>query len=211
MDHRLLHRALPSMLVLTAALAQGAAWSAIYKCTDAKGRTITADRPIPDCVDREQSELNASGTVVRKIEPTYSAQEQAERDARAREAAMQNAAQAEERRRMRALLARHPNAAAHDRARKETIAQIDAVSQGARKRLEELAQDRAKIDSEMEFYKKDPSKAPASLRRRLDDNTQNAALQSRFVADQEVEKRRVNARFDDERKQLEPLWAGAGR
>lgn len=211
MDPRTLHSALPSLLVLTAALAQGPAWSAIYKCTDARGRTITADRPIPDCVDREQSELNSSGTVVRKVDPTYTAQEQAERDARAREAAVQASAQAEERRRMRALLTRYPNVAAHDRERKEAMTQLDAVSQGTRKRLEELAQDRAKIDAEMEFYKKDPGKAPAPLRRRLEDNTQNAALQNRFLADQEVEKRRVNTRFDDDRKQLEPLWAGGVR
>jgi hypothetical protein len=27
-------------------------------CVDAKGRKITADRPIPDCIDREQQELS---------------------------------------------------------------------------------------------------------------------------------------------------------
>jgi len=58
----------------------------IYSCTDAKGRTITADRPIADCIDREQRELNPSGTTRRKIEPTYTAREQAEREERERQA-----------------------------------------------------------------------------------------------------------------------------
>ena len=47
-----------------------AAGVGIYSCVDARGRTITADRPIADCSDREQRELNPSGTVKRKVEPT---------------------------------------------------------------------------------------------------------------------------------------------
>ncbi|WP_432214584.1 DUF4124 domain-containing protein, partial [Salmonella enterica] len=42
------------------------AWAqgGIYTCVDAKGRKLTADRPILDCIDREQKELNASGQVI---------------------------------------------------------------------------------------------------------------------------------------------------
>lgn len=180
----------------------------IYTCTDARGRTITADRPIADCVDREQRELSPSGMVRRKLEPTYTAREQAEREERERQAQLQAARLLEERRRERALLIRYPNAAAHDRERAEALVQIDAVIQAARKRLGELGEERRKIDDELEFYQKDPSKAPDSLRRKVDDNTKSAAVQNRFIADQDDEKRRVNARFDEERARLRPLWAG---
>ena len=102
---------------------------------------------------------------------------------------------------------RYPNAATHDRERAEALAQIDAVTQAARKRIAELAEDRRKIDEEMEFYKHDPGKAPGSVRRRLDDNTQSVAVQNRFIGEQEEEKKRVNARFDEERARLKLLWS----
>ena len=200
------------LLLLAAAGAthaqQPAAGPGIYTCTDARGRTITADRPIADCADREQRELSPSGSVRRKLEPTYTAREQAEREDRERQAQLQAARLLEERRRERALLIRYPNAAAHDRERAEALVQIDAVTNAARKRLSELAEERRKIDDELEFYAKDVAKAPDSLRRKVDDNTKSMTVQNRFIADQDDEKKRVNARFDEERVRLRPLWAG---
>ncbi|MET0544485.1 MAG: DUF4124 domain-containing protein [Variovorax sp.] len=178
----------------------------IYNCVDSKGRNITSDRPIADCLDREQRELNPSGTTRRKIEPNYTAKEQAERDERARQAAMAATRQQEERRRERALLVRYPTPAAHDRERKDAIAQIDAVIVAARKRLAELTDERKKIDDELEFYKSDVSKAPGSIRRQFDDNAQSMSVQNRFIGEQEDEKKRVNARFDEERARLKVLW-----
>jgi hypothetical protein len=179
----------------------------IYSCTDAKGRTITADRPIPDCLDREQRELNPSGTTRRVVEPSYTAREQAEREDRERAAQLQAARLVEERRRERALLVRYPNPAAHDRERAEALVQIDVVIQAARKRLAELGEDRKRVDDELEFYKKDPAKAPDALRRRIEDIARSVAVQNRFIGEQEDEKKRVNARFDEERAKLAPLWA----
>lgn len=179
----------------------------IYSCTDAKGRTITADRPIPDCIDREQRELNPSGTTRRKLEPTYTAREQAEREERERQAQLLAARQLEERRRERALLIRYPTPVAHDRERAEALVQIDAVIQAAKKRLGELAEERKRIDDELEFYKKDPSKAPDSIRRKVEDNARSVAVQNRFIGEQEDEKKRVNVRFDEEQARLKPLWA----
>ena len=46
------------------------------------------------------------------------------------------------------------------------------------------------------------------LRRRLDDNAKSAAVQNRFIGEQEDEKKRVNARFDEERVRLKQLWSG---
>ena len=181
----------------------------IYSCTDGRGRTITSDRPIPDCIDREQRELNPSGTTRRRIEPTYTAKEQAEREERQRQATMAALRQTEERRRERALLIRYPSAAVHDRERADALSQIDAVIGAAKKRVAELGEERRKVDEELEFYKKDLSKAPPSVRRQLDDNTQSVAVQNRFIGEQEEEKRRLNARFDEERSRLKLLWGPA--
>ena len=54
--------------------------------------------------------------------------------------------------------------------------------------------------------KKDPSRAPASLRRQMEDIAQSMAAQKRFIAEQDNENRRINARFDEELVRLKQLW-----
>ena len=62
----------------------------------------------------------------------------------------------------------------------------------------------------MEFYAKDPSKAPASLKRRVEENDSSVAVSRRFIAEQDVEKQRVNQRFDEELVKLKQLWTLMG-
>ena len=182
----------------------------IFVCTDARGRTLTADRPIPDCADRQQRELSPGGNLRRTLEPEYSPREQAEREARAREAAVQASRMNDERRRERALLMRYPTPASHDRERTEAMRQIDGLIETSRKHLEELTKERQPLIGEMEFYRKDPSRAPASLRQKLQDNDDSVAVQNRFIAGQEEERKRISARFDDERTRLDALWTSTG-
>ena len=56
-------------MLLAGASVAAVAQPAIYSCVDGKGRRITSDRPIPECLDREQKELNPSGTVRRSVGP----------------------------------------------------------------------------------------------------------------------------------------------
>ena len=184
----------------------------IYTCVDAKGRKLTSDRPIPECNDREQQVLNPSGTVRSKVGPTLTAQERAAVEAKEKLAAEESTRRDEEKRRDKALLLRYPSKALHDAERTEAIAQIIVVKKAALNRIEELTRQRTTVGVEMEFYKKDTSKAPPSLRRQVDDVTQSLAVQGRFITDQDGEISRVNARFDEELarlKQLWPLQAGA--
>ena len=182
---------------------------AVYTCVDAKGRKLTADRPIVDCIDREQKILNPSGTVRAKVGPSLTAKEEADLEAKAKRDAEERSRTAEEKRRDRALLTRFPNKSVHDQERADALAQIAVVVKAASNRVEELGRQRLTIDEEMEFYKKDPAKAPAYLRRQLEENTQSQAVQRRFIGEQEAETRRVNARFDDELVRLKQLWAAA--
>lgn len=179
----------------------------IFTCTDDKGRKITSDRPIRACIDREQRELNSSGTVKRMVGPSLTAHERAVIEAREQRDAEEVARQSEERRRDRALLSRYKNKAGHDAERGEALTQVDAVITAAKKRVGELAQEREQLKAEMEFYVKDPNRAPASLKRQVTENEQSVALQQRFIGDQDAEKGRINSRFDEELGRLKPLWA----
>ena len=179
----------------------------VYTCIDAKGRKLTADRPIPECTDREQKILNPSGTVKAKVGPNLTAQERADLELKEKREAEERNRTADEKRRDRALLVRYPNKGVHDQERQEALAQIAVVVQAAKNRVDELAKQRVSIDAEMEFYKKDPAKAPSYLRRQLEDNIQSQAVQRRFMGEQDGEIKRVNARFDDELVRLRQLWA----
>ena len=92
------------------------------------------------------------------------------------------------------------------------------VKAAAAHRVEELKRQAKVLDEEMEFYKKDPSKAPQRLRRQVDESLESMAVQARFIVDQDAEIKRVNARFDEELGRLKSLWllrsqpaAGAGK
>ena len=178
----------------------------IYTCVDSKGRRLTADRPIAECIDREQRELNASGTLKRKIGPSLTAQERAAEQARARQAAEEANRLAEEKKRNRALLARYPDKATHDRERAAALARADAAIETAQKNTQEIMAGRKRLDTELEFYRKDPSKVPAKLKREIEDNEEHIRAQQRFIGNQDSEKRRINAQFDEELAKLRELW-----
>ena len=194
----------------TGAWAQSSSSGGIYTCVDTKGRKLTSDRPIPECADREQKELTTTGTVKRMVKPVMTADEQRAADDKEKLATEERLRLLEEKRKDRAMLSRYPNRAAHDKERNEALAQIDEVIKAATKRIGELASQRKDINDELEFYKKDPKKAPQSLKRQLEDNESSVAVQKRFIGDQDGEKMRVNARFDDELSRLKSLWALAG-
>ncbi|NBX21045.1 MAG: DUF4124 domain-containing protein, partial [Betaproteobacteria bacterium] len=128
----------------------------VYTCVDAKGRKLTSDRPIVECIDREQKILNPSGTVRAKVGPSLTAKELADIEAKEKREAEERNRTAEEKRRDRALLTRYPSKAVHDQERADALAQITVVIKAASNRLEELGKQRRSIDEEMEFYKKDP-------------------------------------------------------
>jgi len=180
----------------------------IYTCIDSKGRRITSDRPIPECLDREQRQLGSTGVVRRVLPPSYTAEERARLDAQRKEEEDQRARLAEEKRRDRALLIRYPTQASHDKERSEALSQIDEVIGAVNKRERALEEQRKDIDTEMEFYQRDPTKAPTWLRRKYEDNQQQVLVQKRFLDEQAQEKKRINARFDEELAKLRQLWSG---
>jgi len=197
-----------TLIALTLAAGAGQTWAQIYSCVDKNGRRLTSDRPLVECLDREQEQRGANGTVRKVIPPSYTAEERAQIENKRRAEEEARARVTEERRRERALLLRYPNQTVHDKERGEALAQVDEVIAAVEKRGEALKAQRQEIDTEMEFYQRDPSKAPAWLKRKQDDNNAEQQAQKRFLGEQQLEKQRINARFDEELARLRPLWAG---
>ena len=123
-----------------------AAGQGIYTCVDKHGRRITADRPIQECLDREQRELSPSGITRRQIGPSLSDTERAALEAQQRKEAEERVRAIEEKRRERALVARYPDKATHDIERNAALLMVDEVTATAEKRMAELREQRKKLD-----------------------------------------------------------------
>ncbi len=198
-------------LLLAGCVAEASAQGdGIFTCVDSKGRRLTADRPIAECNDREQKVIAPSGTLLRKIGPSLTADERAAEDEKQRKATDDRNRALEEKRRDRALLTRYPDRVTHDKERAIALATADGVIATAAKRSSELAAERKRLEAELEFFKGNPSKMPSQLKRQVDENQQNIEAQKRFLANQEAEKKRINLRYDEELVRLNQLWAIQG-
>lgn len=198
--------ACPALIVL---MLQCAHAQSIYVCTNAQGKRITSDRPIAECADREQRELNQSGSLKRTLVPTLTAAERAQKEEAARLKAEEQAKDAEERKRNRSLLVRYPNKAAHDKELEQALTQVDRANAEAQKRLAEVTKQSAVLALEADFYKSSKTAIAPLLVKKIEQNEADLKIQKDFLTAQDEEKKRIHARFDEERSRLAPLWAEA--
>jgi hypothetical protein len=201
-----------SVLAAAGLLAAAGVWAQpssgqVFTCVDGNGRTLTSDRLIGQCMDREQRVLAKDGTLIRIVPPQLTADERAEKDAREKRLAAEKQAKAEAVRRDRVLLERYPDLAAHDKAREAALDDMRAANRQSMARVAELVRERKPLDEEAEFYKGKPM--PPKLKQQLDANDAAAAAQRDAQAQQQAEMQRVVKRFDEELVLLKRLWAGA--
>ena len=184
------------------------AYSQLYVCTDARGRTLTSDRPPPECADRPVRELRSDGSVRRVIEPPLSAEQRAAREAEARRQAEEADRQRAQMRRDLALLEAYATTDEIEEARNRALGTRSQLIDRANKRIEEHKRERAKLDKEAEFYV--GRELPDSLKRALENNSALMRSEQRIVDDVRGDMDRVNARFDAENKRWrELISAGA--
>jgi len=178
----------------------------IYSCVDANGKRLTSDRPIPECLSREQRVLNADGSTKQIVPPSRTADERAELEARERNEAAERTARLDAIKRDRNLLARFPNEAAHQKAREAALDDLRKAVRVSEDRVVRLAGERKPLMDEAEFY---VGKAlPAQLKRQLDANDAASDAQRTLIQNQQSELVRVNALYDAELERLRKLWGG---
>lgn len=179
----------------------------IYTCIDGNGRRLTADRPIAECVNKEQQILNRDGSVRAVLPPTLTSDERADKEARDRAAAEARTAAGDAVRRDRNLTARYPNEATHNRAREAALDTARLAKKATELRLRELEVERKPLREEAEFYL--GKTLPPKLRSALDANEASIEAQRSFSTNQEAELVRINRIYDAELDRLRQLWAGA--
>jgi hypothetical protein len=193
--------------IVASSWAQGAR-PMIFSCTDASGKRITSDRPVPDCSNRDQRLLNPDGSVKGIVPPTPTADEKAAMEAKEREAAAERVARNDAIRRDRNLIARFPNEAAHNKARAKALDDLRASVRVSKERIALLNIERKPLLDEAQFYPP-PKSLPSKLKLALDANDASLDAQRALIQNQEAESVRINALYDVELARLRKLWAGA--
>lgn len=193
--------------LLPLAVAGAAQAGPIYTCIDAAGRRLTADRPIAECLHREQYRLNRDGSVQAVIGPTPTADERAAIEAAEQRLSRDRAARIDAVRRDRNLLQRFPNEAVHRQVREAALAPLKQSVQVSQARIAALARERKSLLDEAEFYQ--GRLLPLALQQTLDANAAGLEAQQALAQNQLAEVARINALFDAELERLRRLWAGA--
>ncbi|MCU0951826.1 MAG: DUF4124 domain-containing protein [Burkholderiaceae bacterium] len=186
-------------LAVVAPLAQ----AQLYVCTDARGRTITGDRPPAECADRAVRELRSDGSVRRVIEPPLTPEQKAARDAEAKRQRDEAEKQRSQMRRDLALLETYASEAEIEETRNRALGSRQQLIDRAQQRLLDHQKERKKLDSEAEFYAK--REMPDKLKRSFDSNAALMRSEQRIIDDVKADMERVNGRFDAELKRWRDL------
>lgn len=179
----------------------------IFTCTTADGRKLTSDRPIAECMSREQRVLNRDGSVRSVHPPSLTADERADKEARERAAVAERLAQQDAVRRDRNLVARYPDEGTHRKAREAALDTVRVAMKNSESRMRELATERKPLQDEAEFY--NGKRLPPKLKQQLEAIDVATDAQRSAIQNQEAELDRINRLYDNELGRLKKLWAGA--
>jgi hypothetical protein len=193
-----------------AALAAGSGQTpvgGIYTCVDASGKRLTSDRPIAECLDREQKVLNKDGSQRLTVPPRKNAEERAAEEERRHLAELAEATRKDAIRRDRNLVMRYPDVAAHNKARESVLEDLHRSVEASERHLKSLEEERKPLITETEFYKN--KRLPAKLKTRLEANEAQQKAQRDIIQTQKSEMQRVDDLYDTELAHLKKLWSGA--
>jgi len=178
------------------------AQASLFVCTDARGRTLTGDRPPPECADRPVRELRSDGSVRRVIEPPLTAEQKAQRALEAKRQREEAERQRAQMRRDLVLLETYASEAEIEEARNRALGARQQMIESAQQRMAALQKERRRLDSEAEFFVK--REMPEKLKRAFQGNAVLIRSEQRIIDDARADLDRVNGRYDEELKR----WRG---
>ena len=202
----MIKRALFCVLVLAGLAVAGAtlhAQTRIYTCKDANGKTITSDRPLPECQGREGRVLSGQGATVKKIEAPLTPEQQAARDIEDQKKRQEDELRREQARRDKALLNTYAGVDDIESKRQRALAQVEREARESERRISLLERQASENRAEAEFYKK--KQMPADLKRKLDENEAALKAEKHLLASKKSEVAQVNVKFDEDKRRYVEL------
>ncbi|MBK9244293.1 MAG: DUF4124 domain-containing protein [Burkholderiales bacterium] len=191
------------------ALAAAPVSATVFVCTTADGRTITADRPPRECVGVPIRELRPDGSVRQVIEPPLSAEQQRARLEQAQRERKEREARRAQARQDIALLETYATEEDIAAARRAALTSRQAMIERSKKRLETFAEERKRLDDEVEFYVN--RKVPDKLEQAIEANESLVQAEHRLIAEMEADMARINKRFDAEAERYRQLVSAGAK
>lgn len=189
----------------------GSAWAAtgsIFTCV-VNGKTLTADRVPPECANSDVREMNRDGSVKRIIARPLTLDEQRARALEAKKRLEEQDKLLAQRRVDKSLLEAYANDEEIEAVRAKSLESSNQLIARATQRLANLTGERKKLDDESEFYKK--RVLPDQIKRSYVSIDQQVSAEEKVVSDVRVEIKRINERFDAEKKRFRELLAQGAR
>lgn len=187
---------LKTALFLSLALPVAGVQAQIYMCKDASGRTITSDRPIPECADRAVRELDKSGRTRRDIPAPMTAEEKRRLQQEEEKRKAEEASAEEQRKSDRLLRARYKSEADIEEARKRALEQVDDRIKRDKAALAAAEKQQQQAQAEADALKKKNATVPTVLQHRIDDAAQTVATTRKAIQGNEADVAEVNAKHD---------------
>jgi len=178
----------------------------MYKCVDARGKVYYTQVPPPECLGRETTEMNKSGTVVKKTERAATAAEiKAAEDAKRKKAEAAEKDKEEQRKNL-ALLNTYASEKDIEDARKRALDEAQAAITSTEKTIEGAKKRQKELELEKEFYTKKPM--PGKLKIEIANNETDIKNQTTLLEAKKAEIAQINAKYDeDKRRYLELIAA----
>lgn len=190
-------------LLLT--LAAGSAQAQIYMCKDANGRTLTSDRPIPECANRTQKELRGNGTVKREIPPPLTPDQLRQKKEDEEKRKLEETAAADQKRRDTVLLTTYQTEAQLEAERQRAVTQLRNNINIAITAQNNAEQRRKAAQTEADLVRKSGKPVPPALKNRIDDAQKVADHESKNADGMEAEMVKVKLKYDDMLKRYREL------
>lgn len=172
-----------------------AAHAKIFMCKDVSGRTLTSDRPIPECADRAVREYGNNGVLKRDIAAPLTAEQRRQKQVQEDRKKAELAAAEEQKKSDRALSARYRSEEDIATARKRDS---DIVSEHIAQQKKSLAiadKDWKDAHAAVEAQKKKGA-VPAGLQYKHDRSEKSVRELKIRLSESELELAQVHAKYD---------------
>jgi Domain of unknown function (DUF4124) len=213
MDKKLTRKAL--FLGICLMLAHGlASAQTIKKCVDEKGVTHYGDPLPPQCAKSEVKEISTQGTVKKTMDRPLTPEEIKAREEEVERSKDARRKEEDQLRRDRALLATYGSEKEFDVSRDKAMDVVKTRQKTSENRLKELADQKKKLEAEMEFYNSGKSKtgkgkdAPSTLTQAIARNNKDIETVKDSIAKMEDEKKNIASTFEADKQRWKDLKSG---
>jgi hypothetical protein len=197
-------------LIATTPLVAQAQGALTYRCAGADGKKYYGSAIPMQCAGRPVEVLNSGGMVVKRIDPAKEERDRIEKQTKeGKRPELQSAAERDEERRNRALLATYTSVKEIDDARARALAENAKQAGRFEQRITELRARRARYEKELETYKKDGKGSSPQV---INDNIKNVdleiAAQEEVLTSKRSEVTGINAKYDEDKKRYAVAASG---